>query len=462
MAPAYALALLLLAPPLSTLPPPPRSTSHYVKGGSPLVSTEEGYVSRKLKLKRMENTREEITRMSRVLAETHRTLRERGGLHSDVKVKNMSKKGLHQVAIALDNLRNSQYVGSIGVGTPPQWVKVIFDTGSANLWIASSRCFSPGCRMHKQYDSLSSSSYRPMPGRIQVKFGTGKIRGLMARDTIRLGNGVEIKNQAFGLITSEDGDVFESIAFSGIFGLAYPKMASMGGTPAFDALITSGSLDVGSFSFYYSDFPHQDSAVFFGPPDPDYYVGSFAYVPVVEHRYWAIGLESVTVSTHPDSNLCYGTCKAVLDTGTSLICGPSGAVRKLLRLLGSSCNIGSLPKLKFKFSAGVTLDLDPKDYIIGLEKESSGCKAGVMPLDVPPPRGPLWVLGDVFLRKYYTLFDRDKNRVGFAKCRSRQSRMQLQNSRKRRLEQDRRLKATARKNFINNTRGSQDLDLYAP
>eukprot|EP00954_Amorphochlora_amoebiformis_P028578 1391884-Amorphochlora_amoeboformis.AAC.1 len=49
--------------------------------------------------------------------------------------------------------------------------------------------------MHKQYDSLSSSSYRPMPGRIQVKFGTGKIRGLMARDTIRLGNGVEIKNR---------------------------------------------------------------------------------------------------------------------------------------------------------------------------------------------------------------------------------------------------------------------------
>jgi len=40
-----------------------------------------------------------------------------------------------------------------------------------------------------------------------------------------------------------------------------------------------------------------------------------------------------------------------------------------------------------------------------------------MPLDVEEPRGPLWVLGDIFIRKYFVIFDRDKNRIGLAKRR---------------------------------------------
>mmetsp|Transcript_33535 Transcript_33535/g.96370 ORF Transcript_33535/g.96370 Transcript_33535/m.96370 type:complete len:115 (+) Transcript_33535:255-599(+) len=57
------------------------------------------------------------------------------------------------------------------------------------------------------------------------------------------------------------------------------------------------------------------------------------------------------------------------------------------------------------------LNLKPQDYV---DKGSEGCEVSLMPLDVPPPNGPLFIFGDPFLRKYYTAYDREKNRIGFA------------------------------------------------
>eukprot|EP00466_Bigelowiella_natans_P005084 jgi/Bigna1/132019/aug1.16_g6727 len=262
---------------------------------------------------------------------------------------------------------------------PADLHQVIFDTGSANLWIASTNCHSRGCRMHPRYNPSKSSSYVPSDTELEVRFGTGAVRGAMARETVAIGD-LRLRKQAFGEIRDEEGGVFENIGFSGILGLAFPSMSTFGVKPTFDHLLEKNWLDLSAFSFYYSDFPHQDSAIFFGPPDPDYFHPPFKYVDVMEERYWAAALTSVRLSSHPDVNLCFGTCKVAIDTGTSLIAGPSGAIRRLLSLLELGASSSSahhsnssshcqgadeMPTLTFELGGSVQLELEPKDYLIG-------------------------------------------------------------------------------------------------
>ena len=127
---------------------------------------------------------------------------------------NLEKKKLANMITYLINYKNSQYVGSINIGNPPQEIEVIFDTGSSNFWITSSRCTDPGCLVHKAYDATKSSTHEKVGTRVEVEFGSGVIEGVFCKDTVKFGH-LSIPHQEFGEIEKEKGDIFVKLKFSG-------------------------------------------------------------------------------------------------------------------------------------------------------------------------------------------------------------------------------------------------------
>ena len=83
--------------------------------------------------------------------------------------------------ITIHNYQNAQYYGSIGLGTPPQEFQVVFDTGSANLWVPSAKCKfgleNLPCLLHSKYESRKSSTYESDGRPFAIRYGSGSMSG---------------------------------------------------------------------------------------------------------------------------------------------------------------------------------------------------------------------------------------------------------------------------------------------
>ncbi|XP_056137507.1 gastricsin-like [Lampris incognitus] len=324
----------------------------------------------------------------------------------------------------INNYADTTYYGPISIGTPPQSFQVLFDTGSSNLWVDSIYCNTQACNTHKKFNPQQSSTYSVNGKRFYLPYGAGSLYGVFGYDTVSV-SGIVINNQEIGLSTDEPGENFVVAKFDGILGLSYPSISAGGETPVMDNMISQKLLQTDIFSFYLSSDEQQGSELAFGGVDSTKFEGQIHWTPVTSETYWQIGVEKFQIQGQ-DTGLCSRGCQAVVDTGTSMLTAPSQILGRILQAIGAErnqygmymvdCNqVYNMPTLNFVIS-GVSLPLAPSAYILqSYQNGNTFCSVGITPTYLPSYNGqPLWIFGDVFLREYFSVYDRTNNRVGFA------------------------------------------------
>jgi len=326
-------------------------------------------------------------------------------------------------SVPITNYEDAQYYGNITLGTPPQTFGVIFDTGSANLWVPSSECTNCGIEKPK-YDHTKSSTYIANGTIFAIQYGSGPVSGFYSYDNLGWGGSV-IAKQEFAEVTDVTGlgAAWYVGKFDGILGMGFQTISVDNIITPFQQLWNQQLIQENLFAFYLSTDITKLSELTLGGTDPNHYTGSISWVPLTHTTYWETNLVYVRMGTNT-TNLA-STTKCILDTGTSTLAGPVSDVKQIADMIGATavipgeeyvipCEKGrSLPPLNIGIGNYV-FTINGPDYLIQEEGDPL-CVLGILGLDIPPPTGPLWIMGDVFIRQYYTVFDYGNQRLGFAK-----------------------------------------------
>jgi len=241
-------------------------------------------------------------------------------------------------------------------------------------------------------------------------------------------------------------DPFNSFAFDGVLGLG---LASLSQDPAFNFVasgVPAGAWSGGAgvtasasvFSVFLGRHEGEESEITFGGWRPDRILdgaGDFSWCDVsdAESGFWQLDVQSISAGGVLLDFCADGSCRAIVDTGTSLMGVPSdlgiplaAALRHPRDATTGGCGGPGAPHLTVELGGGAfTVDLEAADFSRpeieavqqvedGSGEEPGYCVPMLMYIDLPSPMSPKTIiLGEPVLQKYYTAFHTLGPRVGF-------------------------------------------------
>lgn len=331
------------------------------------------------------------------------------------------------VAIGLeDSAFSNAYIGNISVGSPPQYFSVIYDTGSGDLVVPGHKCESPACKIHKRFDSAKSSSATRVNcntgqtgvlDKVEVTFAEGQVSGECLSDQVCVG--AACSSGMFIASETESDTPFAHFDFDGILGLALPGTAVGPGSKLLENMASAGVIKAPIFTVFFSRAGARLTDITLGEVKTEHMATTPpTWIPVSgTSGWWEVKMDDIMVGDE-GLGVCKG-CSAAADTGATHLTAPTdvvNAMRKAIYFKEDCSNLQALPKLHLQLG-GHWFELGSEDYMEQGASTSTGapeCRLGFRALDIPPPNGPLVVLGAPFLAKYVTVYDAGQRQLGFA------------------------------------------------
>jgi len=251
-----------------------------------------------------------------------------------------------------------------------------------------------------------------------IRYGKGNTTGFTSSDILLVG-GLSTR-VTFGQATYVDSPGLAD----GIFGLAYRNLSQEHVLPPFHVLWQSGKLDNNLFSFYLQASSTADGQLTFGGIESQFYSGSIYYTPIIDELWYVIGIQrGIKVN-----NVYYTAAqRAIVDSGTSYLVGPTADVNAIATAIGAvfysyygvyvyDCTV-SLPDIYVSIGNEThyqELRIPPQSYAMDYNGTCYLAMSGADFYDTH--NRSLWILGDVFMRPYYSIFDIGNTRMGFAEA----------------------------------------------